>query len=166
LYFEVLPNQANYIGTIKIETSCCYIKQPDIIERQDQGKVSHVVSLNQGIVSYSFSPIDGSDRENMPFVLWVRNGPVIYVDNWNILNEKEEAFTQFQKFYTHHPEPIVNLMSSMKKPWRQENSRDFEFFDIDKILEKYKIIDRTYYPPLTHTNEIIYRTYQPYKKSK
>jgi hypothetical protein len=164
LFFEVLPNRANYIGTIRVEITCCSIKQADIIESNDQGKTTYAIPLNQGLKSYRFIPIDDADKENQPFVLWLRSGPFIYVDSWNVLDEQEKAFLEFEKLYPNHSVPAISMLTAMKKPWRQESRRELEFFDIRSILEKYKVTDVTYHPPISSPTN--YRFVDPPRKKR
>jgi hypothetical protein len=123
--FEVSPNQANYIGTIKIETTCCYFRE--------------CIGNQEPVSGYEFTSIDKNDVNNKPFWKYGCSSPTLKVDEWNVINEYEKALLQFRIQYPNHSEAITNLANLSTKIGEKQDGTDYQFFDIEDILKKYRI---------------------------
>ncbi len=130
VFFDVLPNQANYIGTIKAEMTCCYYRE--------------CMTGEKPVSSFDFVPIDINDLENKPFSKNFCSSPTLRVDDISVSDENEQAFSVFQRQYQEHPMPIKSLANSDIKQSVKPSDKGYIYFETSEILKKYKPASATF----------------------
>jgi hypothetical protein len=122
IFFDVLPNKANYIGTIRIEISCCYFRKCMYNQKPTKG--------------FQFDAINLQDKKTAPFWKYTCYSPAIRANRFHIIDEKEQGYSKFKEYYPNHSDPIINLTTSMQKDWKTKHDDRYEYVD----MTKYKVI--------------------------